>query len=157
MTPEPALWNWRSRGLESGGASKKRRKKGSSSRGLRWPGCSLMVPRVAILTTAGEVRLTMGASDGIGAASRGAGKAATAGAAADPAMKAAASHAAANLRRRFIPSPILAFDLFSASETRPDELTSGPSRSPSWLREIATSWGDITRKTAPGAGPLGAG
>ncbi len=40
-----------------------------------------MVPRVAMLTTAGETRLTMGASDGIGAASgggRGAGSAANA-------------------------------------------------------------------------------
>ena len=109
MTPDPALWNWRSRGLESGGASKKRRKNGSSSSGLRWPGSSLMVPRVAILTTAGETRLTMGASDGIGAASAtGAGKAAYTGAVltiAVPAMTAAARVAAANSRRRFMRSP----------------------------------------------------
>src|SRR5580704_1292102 len=69
MTPEPALWNWRSRGLVSGGTSKNRRKNGSSSSGLRWPGFSLIVPRVAMLTTAGDTRLTMGASEGIGAAS----------------------------------------------------------------------------------------
>src|ERR1700722_19823390 len=71
MTPEPALWNCRSRGFESGGTSKKRRKNGSSSSGLRWPGFSLMVPRVAMFTTAGDTRLTMGASEGIGAASAG--------------------------------------------------------------------------------------
>ncbi len=65
MTPDPALWNWRSRGFESGGASKNRRKKGSSSSGL-WPDCSLMVPRVAMFTTEGETRLTMGASVGMG-------------------------------------------------------------------------------------------
>src|SRR5580698_10098680 len=108
ITPEPALWNWRSRGLESGGTSKKRLKNGSSSKGLRWPGCSLMVPRVAILTTAGDTRLTMGASEGIGAASAsGAGRAANAGAmkAAGPATAAAASAAAANLRRRFMRNP----------------------------------------------------
>src|SRR5580704_5784959 len=106
MTPEPALWNWRSRGLESGGASKKRRKNGSSSKGLRWPGCSLMVPRVAILTTAGDTRLTMGAREGRGAASvRGPGKAAQAGwkIIAAGAAKAAVSAAAANLERRFMP------------------------------------------------------
>ena len=34
-----------------------------------------MVPRVAMFTTAGETRLTMGASDGIGAASGAAGAA----------------------------------------------------------------------------------
>src|SRR6266404_2654051 len=94
MTPEPALWNWRSRGFESGGTSKKRRKNGSSSKGFRWPGSSLMVPRVAMLTTAGDTRLTMGASEGIGAA-------------------AAASVAAANLRRRFMRGPSVRF--FSAT------------------------------------------
>ena len=41
-------------------------------RGLRWPGFSLTVPRVAMLTTAGEMRLTMGASEGIGASATGA-------------------------------------------------------------------------------------
>ena len=66
MTPEPALWNWRSRGLASGGASKNRLKNGSSRRGLRCDCFSLMVPRVAMLTTAGEARLTIGASDGMG-------------------------------------------------------------------------------------------
>src|SRR5271156_936501 len=94
MTPEPALWNCRSRGLESGGTSKKRRKKGSSSKGLRWPGFSLMVPRVAMFTTAGETRLTMGASEGIGAASAweggGAGRAANAPGADRPAASRAA-------------------------------------------------------------------
>src|ERR1700737_4381232 len=123
MTPAPALWDWGSRGFISGGASKKRRKNGSSSRGFRWPGSSLMVPRVAMLTTAGETRLTMGASEGIGAAS--AMSAAPVAAykglgiiTAGPAMMAAASAAAAKLRRRFM--PVLPFDLFSASETRPD-------------------------------------
>src|SRR3984957_20447798 len=109
MTPEPALWNWRSRGFESGGTSKKRRKNGSSSRGLRWPASSFMVPRVAMLTTAGETRLTMGASDGIGAASAtGAGTAACAAPAtitAGAPTVAAASIAAANLERRFMPNP----------------------------------------------------
>ena len=64
MTPEPALWNWRSRGPMSG-MSKNRRKKGSSSSGF----CgvrSRMVPRVAMFTTAGETRLIMGASVGTG-------------------------------------------------------------------------------------------
>src|SRR3984957_21226018 len=107
MTPEPALWNWRSRGFASGGTSKKRRKNGSSSRGLRWLGSSFIVPRVAMLTTAGETRLTIGASEGIGAASAtGAGTgayAAPATMAAGPAMAAAASIAAANLKRRFMP------------------------------------------------------
>src|ERR1700722_19431636 len=114
MTPEPALWNWRSCGFESGGTSKKRRKNGSSSRGFRWPGSSLIVPRVAILTTAAETRLTMGASEGIGAASAMAGSAAFAGSetmTADPAMGAAARVAAASLRRRFIRSPSVRFVL----------------------------------------------
>src|ERR1700693_4186812 len=113
MTPEPALWNWRSRGFESGGTSKKRRKNGSSSKGFRWPGSSLMVPRVEMLTTAGETRLTMGASEGIGAASAmGAVPAACTGPAmmtAGPAMTAAASVAAAKLSRRFMPSPSVRF------------------------------------------------
>src|SRR5271167_4882870 len=110
MTPEPALLNWRSRGLASGGASKKRRKKGSSSKGLR-PGCSLMVPRVAILTTDGEIRLTMGASDGMGAESAAGdagGDPAHAGAprgANNMAVSAAASAATANLRRKFMRDP----------------------------------------------------
>ena len=72
-------------------------------RGLRWPGFSLTVPRVAILTTAGETRLTMGASEGIGASAIGAeGSAArTMG----EAMTAAASDAAASMWRRFIYGP----------------------------------------------------
>src|SRR5271169_3209699 len=100
MTPEPALLNWRSCGLASGGASKKRRKNGSSSKGLR-PGCSLMVPRVAMLTTDGETRFTIGASDGIGAASaagEAGGEPACAGTAAE-AANAAANAAAAKLKR----------------------------------------------------------
>jgi hypothetical protein len=64
MTPEPALWNWRSRGPISGN-SKNRRKKGSSSNGF-WGWRSRIVPRVAMFTTAGETRLIMGASDGMG-------------------------------------------------------------------------------------------
>src|SRR5258706_2185908 len=115
MTPEPALWNWRSCGFESGGTSKKRRKNGSSSKGFRCPGSSLIVPRVAILTTAAETRLTMGASEGIGAASAmDAGSAAFAGPEtmiAGPAMTAAASVAAASLRRRFMRSPSVRFVL----------------------------------------------
>src|SRR6185436_2332773 len=47
------------------GMSKNRRKKGSSSRGF-WGARSRMVPRVAMFTTAGETRLIMGASVGIG-------------------------------------------------------------------------------------------
>src|SRR6266403_6317997 len=117
MTPEPALWNWRSRGFESGGTSKKRRKIGSSSKECRWSCAFLKVPRVAMLTTAGDTRLTMGASEGIGAASAaGAGRAAYAGPgaiAAGPAMTAAVSVAAANLRRRFMRGPSVRF--FSAT------------------------------------------
>ena len=60
MTPEPALWNSRCRGVF--GASKKRRKKGSLSSGF----CSCTVPRVAMLTTAGETRFSIGARDGTG-------------------------------------------------------------------------------------------
>src|SRR5579863_1264744 len=126
MTPEPALWNWRSRGLESGGASKNRRKNGSSSKGLRCPGCSLMVPRVAILTTAGDTRLTMGAREGTGAASvRGLGNAAWAGwkIIAARAVRAAVSAAAANLERRFI--SVLPFEALDV-KTGPDEGSSGP-------------------------------
>src|SRR5271168_3399731 len=99
MTPEPALWNWRSRGFESCGASKNRRKNGSSSSGLR-PGCSLMVPRVAMFTTEGETRLTMGASVGMAEVSA-AGTAANSG----PLIVVAASTAAAILRRRFMRDP----------------------------------------------------
>src|SRR5579863_3213352 len=65
MTPEPALWNGRSRGPVSGGTSKKRRKKGSSSSGFCAPR-SRMVPRVAMLTTAGETLRIIGASVGSG-------------------------------------------------------------------------------------------
>src|SRR5882757_1998189 len=100
MTPEPALWNCRSRGFESGGASKKRRKNGSSRSGL-WPGCSLMVPRVAMFTTEGDTRLTIGASVGMGAAASAAGTAARAG----PLIANAVSAAAANCRRRFMRGP----------------------------------------------------
>src|ERR1700736_4191376 len=103
MTPDPALWNWRSRGFESGGVSKKRRKNGSSSRGLRWPGFSLMVPRVAMLTTEGEARFTMGASDGIGDST--AGVVGNAAYAAGAVVTAAASDAAASVRRRFMRGP----------------------------------------------------
>jgi hypothetical protein len=60
MTPEPALWNSRCRGVL--GTSKKRRKNGSFSSGF----CSCTVPRVAMLTTAGETRFTIGASEGTG-------------------------------------------------------------------------------------------
>src|SRR5260370_28246771 len=145
MTPEPALWNWRSRGFESGGTSKKRRKNGSSSKGFRWPGSSLMVLRVAMLTTAGDTRLTMGASEGIGAASAtGAGRAAFAGAVimtAGAAMMAAASVASAKLRRRFIRSP----SIYSRPHLRPDEFPSG--------LDVTNIVRDITRKIALG-GPL---
>src|ERR1700722_3702690 len=132
MTPEPALWNWRSCGLESGGASKKRRKNGSSSRGLRWPGSSLIVPRVAMLTTAGETRLTIGAREGIGAASAtGAGEAAQAGRRtmiAGPAARAAAGAAAARLTRRFICSPSVR--RLPGGRNKAGRVTSGPLRSP---------------------------
>ena len=60
MTPEPALWNSRWRGVF--GTSKKRRKNGSLSSGF----CSCTVPRVAMLTTAGDTRFSIGASDGTG-------------------------------------------------------------------------------------------
>ena len=60
MTPEPALWNSRSRGVF--GTSKKRRKNGSFSSGF----CSCTVPRVAMFTTAGVTRFSMGASEGTG-------------------------------------------------------------------------------------------
>src|ERR1700730_9198797 len=122
MTPEPALWNWRSRGLASGGASKKRRKNGSSNSGLR-PERSLMVPRVAIFTTAGETRLTMGASEGIGAAS-GAGVTAYTGAL----KTAAASAASANLRRRFMRSPLGYVAAMHAAAKNKAGLESGPAR-----------------------------
>src|SRR5271168_1462244 len=123
MTPEPALLNWRSRGLASGGVSKKRRKKGSSSKGLR-PGCSLMVPRVAILTTDGEIRLTIGASEGMGAESAAGdagGDPAHAGAPMGPfdaALSATASAAAAILRRKFMRGP---WRSLVAGTSRPDK------------------------------------
>src|ERR1700691_4591464 len=105
MTPEPALWNCRSRGLASGGTSKNRRKKGSSINGLCCPPCSLIVPRVAMLTKEGDTRLTIGASDGIGAASGTAAgdPARTAGAA----RKVAATAIAASLKRKFMRHPLL--------------------------------------------------
>src|SRR5450631_1939309 len=110
MTPEPALWNCRSRGFASGGRSKNRRKKGSSIKGLRCPGFSLMVPLVATLTTAGETRLTIGASEGIGAASTagGLGDAANAaGPIAGPVdMARVAARVAANVIRRFMRIPL---------------------------------------------------
>src|SRR6266704_1357087 len=65
MTPDPALWNGRSRGPESCGTSKKRRKKGSSNRGFCGP-FSWMVPRVAMFTIAGETFLIIGESEGTG-------------------------------------------------------------------------------------------
>src|SRR5580698_4879462 len=109
MTPEPALWNGCSRGCTSGGVSKKRRKKGSSISGLRCP-WSLIVPRVAILTTAGETRLTIGASEGIGAASSvcAAGAATDSDRAAGRVSVAAASAAASETKRRVICSPLKA-------------------------------------------------
>jgi hypothetical protein len=62
-----------------------------------------MVPRVAMLTTDGEMRLTMGASDGIGASATAAGRAAIAGEIDQAAaMTAAAKPAAAILRRKFM-------------------------------------------------------
>src|SRR5260221_1127106 len=74
-------------------------------RGLRWPGFSLIVPRVAMLTTEGDVRLTMGASDGTGESATG-----VAGSAAKPmgaASTAAASVAAASVSRKFMRGPYL--------------------------------------------------
>src|SRR6185437_389797 len=88
MTPGPALWNGRSRGPESGGTSKKRRKKGSSSRGF-WGPFSWMVPRVAMFTTAGETFLIIGDSEGTCISPTTAGKAAVAGAAAGSRTRAA--------------------------------------------------------------------
>src|ERR1700730_6096856 len=67
ITPEPALWKGRSRGPESCGTSKKRRKKGSSNNGFCGP-FSWMVPRVAIFTMAGETFLIIGDSEGTVAA-----------------------------------------------------------------------------------------
>src|SRR5271169_4441788 len=107
MTPEPALWNCRSRGFASGGISKKRRKKGSSIKGLRCPGLSLIVPRVATLTTAGETRLTIGAREGMGAASAGAGVGNAANAAGPVHMAMVATSVAANLIRRFMRIPLI--------------------------------------------------
>src|SRR6185437_11196352 len=106
MTPEPALWNWRSRGT-----SKKRRKKGSSNRGLRCPDFSLMVPRVAMFTTEGETRLTIGASEGMGAAAA----ACTVAVSAAGAMMAAAKRVIdASLRRMF--TRVLPFDSFFGAQ-----------------------------------------
>src|SRR5712672_2882421 len=65
MTPEPALWKGRSRGPESCGTSKKRRKNGSSNKGFCGP-FSWMVPRVAMFTMAGETFLIIGESEGTG-------------------------------------------------------------------------------------------
>src|SRR5882757_8816500 len=65
MTPEPALWKGRSRGPESWGTSKKRRKNGSSNNGF-WGPFSWMVPRVAMFTMAGETFLIIGDRDGTG-------------------------------------------------------------------------------------------
>ena len=65
MTPEPALWKGRSRGPESCGTSKKRRKNGSSNNGF-WGPFSWMVPRVAMFTMAGETFLIIGDRDGTG-------------------------------------------------------------------------------------------
>src|SRR5277367_4408288 len=58
-----------------------------------------MVPRVAMFTTAGETRLTMGASEGIGAASAGEADGAGSAANAPGAPRPAASTAAAKRRK----------------------------------------------------------
>src|ERR1700761_3293793 len=76
-TPEPALWNCGEWLPRAWGTSKKRLKAGSASSGLEGA-LSLTEPRVAMLTTLGETRLTMGASVGIGASSAGVGAAGTA-------------------------------------------------------------------------------
>src|SRR5690606_5899261 len=60
ITPEPALVARRSGIFWPGGMLKKRRKNGSSSNGLRWRTRVL----VAIFTTAGVARSSIGASDG---------------------------------------------------------------------------------------------
>jgi len=97
MTPEPALWNCRSRGFESGGASKKRRKKRIVQQRIA-SGLLFNGARVAMFTTEGETRLTMGQARAWlphrlkPARRRKSG----------PLMTAAASAAAANLRRRFM-------------------------------------------------------
>jgi hypothetical protein len=85
---------------------------------------SLMVPRVAMLTTAGDTRFTMGASDGMGAASvAGGGCGTAAGAAGDVDVEGdagdagdatsaagptspAASVIAANVRRKLMRNPL---------------------------------------------------
>src|SRR5487761_2045257 len=106
MTPEPALWNCRSRGGAPGGTLKNLRKNGSSSSGLPWPALSLIVPRVATLTTAGETRLTIGASDGIGAASSAAAAITDGGSARGAANRTVTAAAAANLIRGIIRCPL---------------------------------------------------
>jgi short-subunit dehydrogenase len=71
--------------------------------GLRWPAFSLIVPRVAMFTTDGEVRLTIGASEGIGESATG-----LAGSAAKlmgAARTAAAIEAAARVSRKFMRGP----------------------------------------------------
>src|ERR1700722_14146306 len=140
MTPDPALWNCRSRGFKSGGASKNRRKNGSSRSGLR-PGCSLIVPRVAMFTTEGETRLTMGASVGMGAASA-AGTAANA----CPQIMDAASAAAAKLRRRFKRE----VSSLPARKARPD-LKSGLLASVEAILHGRTRAKDPLRRLRPGS------
>ena len=73
MTPEPRLWETRSRGTS--GTLKNRRKKGSSSNGL------LILTRVCVytLTTEGVTSCNTGASEGKGWPSTDAGSAAFAG------------------------------------------------------------------------------
>src|SRR6185295_13758710 len=61
MTPEPALRNSRSRCCASGGRPKKRRKPGSSKKGLRG---AATVPLTPMFTTAGAARLITGANEG---------------------------------------------------------------------------------------------
>src|SRR5215472_15381502 len=78
MTPEPALRNRCSCGAAPRGRSKKRRKKGSWSRGFCAP-VSCTVPRVDTFTTAGETFLIIGASDGNGVSPTAGGMAAEAG------------------------------------------------------------------------------
>src|SRR5580698_4874905 len=97
MTPEPALWKGRSRGPLSGGTSKKRRKKGSSSNGFCGPR-SRIVPRVAMFTTAGDTFFTIGDKDGTGVSPTIAGMAAGA----DGAITAVARIAARARSARFM-------------------------------------------------------
>src|SRR6056297_50804 len=79
ITPEPALRVWR-RCCGWSGISKKRRKNGSSRNGFGPPPTSTL-PRVAMLTTAGAVFFTIGASEGRGEPSTMAGSCACNGAA----------------------------------------------------------------------------